>query len=140
MTHPAHRDEYSAPWFDGLLDDRLLIRRCLECSRYCRPDCTACTSCASDHLEWVEAAGTGTVITIVIDHSVGEPLTLGLVELDEGPWMHVRLTRESVAGDRVLMAVEHSPVGEPIPTFRRQADLSGPATRLDTEGHDTGSR
>jgi len=115
----ARRDGDSAEWFDGLAADRLLIRRCPACGRVSRPDTTACPGCLGADLEWAKASGTGTVVSLVIDHGRPEPLHLGLVELDEGPWLHVRLTGSPgvSVGDRVRLTVHSPEDSEPIPVF-----------------------
>ncbi|MFF5985967.1 Zn-ribbon domain-containing OB-fold protein [Prauserella flavalba] len=115
----ARRDEDSAQWFDGLAAGRLLIRRCAGCGRDSRPDTTACPGCRGTDLGWATASGTGTVVSLVVDHTRPEPLSLGLVELDEGPWLHVRITGTPGVpiGDRVRLTVCSPEDGEPIPVF-----------------------
>lgn len=118
--HVARRDERSATWFDGLHDGVLLIRRCPRCGHRARPDATACAACHQDGLEWVSSAGDGTVVCVIVDRAGDESLALGLVELDEGPWLHARLLPVAgvAAGDRVRFSVLHPDDGEPLPVFR----------------------
>lgn len=119
MSHlRAHRDEDSADWFDGLAAGRLLIRQCPACGHGSRPDATACAGCGSAELEWSAASGAGTVVSLIVDHSGTEPRPLGLVELDEGPWMHAQLTPPDVViGDRVRLTISSPQGSEPIPVF-----------------------
>lgn len=112
----ARRDARSATWFDALAEGTLLIRRC-GCGHHSRPDATACPACRSEELGWVCAAGTGTVVCLIREGAV----TLGLVELDEGPWLHARLVGPSdvKTEDRVSLTVL-APVGqgdEPVAAF-----------------------
>jgi uncharacterized OB-fold protein len=118
-TGTARRDERSRPWFDALAHDMLLIRRCPQCGHHSRPDAAACPACQADELEWVTAAGTGTVLSVVVDHGGEDPAFLGLVELDEGPWLAVRLIADAppVPGSRVVLQVLTPGDGEPIPGF-----------------------
>jgi hypothetical protein len=53
------------------------------------------------------------------DHGPGEPITLGLVELDEGPWLHARLTDlpRAAAGARARLSVLFPRGNQPIPSF-----------------------
>jgi uncharacterized protein len=115
----ARRDGASAAWFDGLAQGRLLIRRCRSCGHHSRPETATCPECRGAELLWTAAAGTGTVVCVIVDHGTGEPVTLGLVELDEGPWLHVRLTGTTGAraGARVNLSVHRADGSEPIPVF-----------------------
>jgi uncharacterized OB-fold protein len=88
----------SAPYWSALREGRLLLRRCRACGahhHYPRPFCPACWS---DDVEWVEAAGGGTLYT----HSTvyvndlppfgpQVPYTAAVVELDEGPRLMTRV-------------------------------------------------
>lgn len=80
------------------LDDTLMIRRCARCDRLYAPLTVDCASCASDSLEWVPSSGAGSVLSWrVVDRGViggrGEtmPLTVAVVELDEGPWVYTSI-------------------------------------------------
>ncbi|MGQ4601260.1 zinc ribbon domain-containing protein [Nocardia sp. R6R-6] len=114
----ARRDDDSATWFDGLVEGRLLIRRCACCGHYSRPDSKTCPECLGAELAWVPAVGTGVVVCVIVDHAAGQRSVLGLVELDEGPWLHVRLAAPGsvAAGARGRFTV-HPGEGEPIPVF-----------------------
>jgi len=85
----ARRDDRSGPWFDALADDTLLIRHCPRCGHHSRPDAAACPAC----------------------HAV--------VELDEGPWLAVRLIADPppAPGSRVILQILKAGQGEPIPGF-----------------------
>ncbi|MEB3371338.1 Zn-ribbon domain-containing OB-fold protein [Saccharopolyspora mangrovi] len=115
----ARRDEASAEWFDGLAEGNLLIKHCPSCGHESRPDATACPGCRGADLEWATSSGAGTVVSLVVDHGGPEPQPLGLVELDEGPWLHVRLVGapDMAAGDRVRLTVSSPEDGEPLPVF-----------------------
>lgn len=119
-TTGASGDDSSAEWFDAITQGVLTIRRCSRCGHRGRPDAMSCSRCQSDQLEWVPAAGRGVVVSSIIDHQHDLPIPLALVELDEGPWLNVRLTNPCSVGDPVLLAIEQSSVtgGEPIPGFR----------------------
>ncbi|MBN9739145.1 MULTISPECIES: OB-fold domain-containing protein [unclassified Pseudonocardia] len=122
----ARRDDRTAPWFDALAGGVLVLRRCAANGHWARPDAAACSRCHDASLEWAPARGGGTVVAVITDHTPvrdgGEPLTLGLVELDEGPWLHARLLGEPEIGDVVSLVVltpEPGGEGEPAPAFRR---------------------
>ncbi len=115
----ARRNEASAPWFDGLAAGVLLIRRCPRCGLHSRPDATTCPACHADRLEWVPAAGRGTVVCAIIEHRQQDEVALGLVELDEGPWLAAQITDHvrATPGTRVELVVVTPDEGEPFPAF-----------------------
>jgi uncharacterized OB-fold protein len=119
----ARRDERTGPWFDALAAGVLTVRRCARCGHAARPDAATCPDCHSDDLQWATSRGTGTVVSRIVDHSPvgdgGRPLTLGLVELDEGPWLSARLLDDPAIGDPVALVVLAPDEGEPVPGFRR---------------------
>jgi uncharacterized OB-fold protein len=92
------RDGRTDPFFDGATADRLMIRRCEDCGHWFAPDASGCPGCDGDRLTWAPAAGTATLVSWAVAHprprddgAVRPPVFLGLVELTEGPWLHVRL-------------------------------------------------
>jgi uncharacterized OB-fold protein len=123
LAGTARRDERSGPWFDALADGSLVIHRCRDCGHVSRPDTASCPACQSEDLEWFRAGGGGTVVSLIRDYSGGEPLVLALVELDEGPWLHARLTDfpEGTIGCRVTLTVlpPDGDDGEHVPAFTR---------------------
>jgi len=61
------------PYWDGLKEGRLRLQRCAGCGKirhYPRPVCDACWSMAVD---WVDAAGTGTVHSWTVTHYAFHP-------------------------------------------------------------------
>ena len=64
----ARRDDRSAPWFDALARDILLIRRCPRCGTTAARTPPTCPACHADELEWGRSRGTGTVVSVVFDH------------------------------------------------------------------------
>jgi uncharacterized OB-fold protein len=123
MTIPAVRDETSAPYFDALREGRLLLRSCARCGHVGRPDTLSCSACHGDELTWVDSAGDGVVVSVVVDHaSAPGPTVLALVELREGPWLASRIVDAAVAADvpasaPVRLSIMESVDGEAIPAF-----------------------
>jgi len=123
------RDDASAPFFDAAREGRLLLRRCPACEQLFVPSQDRCPDGSA--LEWVDAAGTGTLVTWTVDHggrvspeltsASGEGEVIGIVELTEGPWLHTALPGVDPAALRAGMAmrVEFLALGggEPVPTF-----------------------
>lgn len=120
---PPYGDPLSRPFWEAAARGELVLQRCSACGRhqfYARPFCLACES---DGVEWVRAAGTGTVysVTTVRIQWVPElepPYQVAIVELDEGP----RLTSGIVGGevrigDRVRVVWREREGLPPLPVF-----------------------
>ena len=123
------RDGRTDPFFDGTAADRLVIKRCEPCDHWYTPDQATCPRCGGDELVWAEASGKATLVTWAVTHgrpgpdgTAPPPAVLGLVELEEGPWMHARLDGADPASLREglpLRAVfEHPDEGESYVLFR----------------------
>jgi uncharacterized protein len=104
-------DPDSAPYWEGLRLGTVLFQRCEECGQrqlYFRGVCRACWS---DKLAVQESAGRGVVYSFTVLHAVGDralaaeaPLTIAMVDLDEGPRVLTRIegdTSDIRIGDRV---------------------------------------
>jgi hypothetical protein len=102
-------EEESQPFWDGLVDGRLLIKHCLACHAFHYYPRPFCPSCWSDDVEWYEASGRGRVYTYSTVY-VNDlppfppevPYVAAVVELDEGPRMMTRLvgcTKDDIAID-----------------------------------------
>lgn len=96
---PVERDHNSAPFYDAAARRVLLLRRCRSCSQWSAPEAKICSACGGVQLDWAEATGCGTLVSWTVVHrapipAFGEiaPYLLGLVELEEGPWVYSRLT------------------------------------------------
>lgn len=80
-------------------EEILMIRRCVTCDKLFAPMTAGCSLCASDDLECVPSSGVGSVVSWrVVDRTgaCGElvPVTVAIVELDEGPWIYASLEGE----------------------------------------------
>jgi uncharacterized OB-fold protein len=127
----TQRDASSAEFFDGTARGELLIRECEACGQHAPPPVAFCGACGSDRMAWVPSAGQGTVVSWSVVHprpgaEPSEPVVIGILELDEGPWVYGRLV-----GDVAEVAVGLSvtvefarPEGEAVPVYR----LAGSAT------------
>lgn len=135
MTLRVVRDEASSQFFDAALRGTLLIRRCLVCDVSHSPETSRCPR--GHDLEWQEAAGGGSLISWAVDHSPALASSLGagsgigsivgLVELDEGPWIQVAILGADPLQLRVGlgMGVDFVHLGdEALPVFRVAPDLA----------------
>jgi hypothetical protein len=125
---PCERDLQSAGFFDGAATNRLMVLRCAECGTFLYPDVARCTSCSNSRLDWAETAGRATLVSwSVAHHRAGPdgeppaPTILGLLELDEGPWLYARLAGVDPArlavGQRFAVRFHHPAHGESMPYF-----------------------
>lgn len=126
----ALRDEKSAPFFDAAARDELAIRRCEDCATHLAPEAVACTTCAGTSLAWTTAAGYGrliswTEVTRAPNAAFAElvPYTVAIVELDEGPWLYLRVEsdRPLRSEQPVRITFVHSDEGDSYPTCRVEA-------------------
>ncbi len=114
------RDDDSVEFFDGTARGELMIKQCDTCGNYQRPDAMACSKCHSPELSWTGSSGRGSLVSWIVVHGEGSSV-VGLVELDEGPWLHARLvdvdTPSLSVGD--VFTVDFEPAGEEnVPIFR----------------------
>jgi hypothetical protein len=125
----ADRDTLSAGYFDGAAQDTLVVRRCCACLAFLAPHLMRCTACESPQVEWAPVAGEASLVSWSVAHqrpaadgTPVAPTVLGLVELDEGPWLHVQLGDVDpdglAAGNRFRVAFHHPEEGESLPYFR----------------------
>lgn len=92
------RTHESRPYWDGLMQGRLLVQKCGQCGKlrhYPRPICDACFSF---DVNWVEASGRGVVHSWTISHHAFNPgfkdelpYVLVTVDLAEGVRMQAPL-------------------------------------------------
>lgn len=117
------RDEFSAVFFDGAKVGNLLLRHNPRTGDYLDP------RTGDSEAEWAAVAGFGTVVSWTVVHgknAEGLPgrVTLGIVELDEGPWWWCQLAGVNPDADLMGLRVsaEFVPSGpnpehETIPVF-----------------------
>ncbi|MGW0042736.1 Zn-ribbon domain-containing OB-fold protein [Rhodococcus sp. NPDC003348] len=80
--------------------EAFMLRSCGHCATLFAPETWVCKACDGD-LEWVPSTGRGTVVSWTrLDPSAAspgvgarglEPLTIAIVELDEGPWIYAAI-------------------------------------------------
>ncbi len=117
-------------------DDRLMIYRCVRCAKLLAPIASGCSSCGSGELERVPSSGTGSVVSWrVVDRAPTDrqgglvPLTIAIVELDEGPWVYTSLEGEipSSSGRTVRVRFQPHPPEGRFPVFEVSTDSRGPS-------------
>lgn len=106
--------------------EAFMLRACTGCAALFAPDTWVCKTCEGD-LEWVPSTGRGAVVSWTrLDPAAAggagarlDPLTIAIVELDEGPWIYAAIEGPMPARDggraRVTFACE--PVVGRFPGF-----------------------
>lgn len=93
---PVVRDAATAAFFDGAARGVFLLRRAVVSGEIVAPSAEQ-DSTGGTELEWVEASGLGRVVSwaFVPQRGTGSDtpleITIGVVELDEGPWWWTQL-------------------------------------------------
>ena len=121
------RDDASAAFFDAAARGELLVQRCTSCATVVGPEVRTCPACGEVDLVDHVAAGTGSVVSWVVVHSAPLPLLAdavpyvsAVVELDEGPWLIVRLLDDDPSVGLAVRAVfVEVPEGEALVAFAR---------------------
>jgi 3-oxo-4,17-pregnadiene-20-carboxyl-CoA hydratase alpha subunit len=117
----------NAFWFEGARQHRLLIQRCTRCGTLRHPPRPMCSECRSYEWDVVDATGRGTVYSFVVNHypqlpAFDYPLSLGLIELEEGTRLVANIIGVEPDDIRVGMPVE-------VEWVDHDPDLSLPAFR-----------
>lgn len=125
---PVRRDDSTAEFLDGTAVGEFRLRRSRVTGEILGPQFVT-DSAGSTDLEWIVAAGTGTVVSWVVSHGkardgVEPPVAvIAIVELSEGPWWWCELPGADPAQLRVGLPVRAEfvrPEGseEVVPVFR----------------------
>jgi uncharacterized OB-fold protein len=101
----------NAFWFDAAREHRLVIQRCTSCKTLRHPPGPCCGECGSFDWDTVQAAGSGTVYSFVVNHhprhpAFSYPLVVAVVELAEGTRLISNLVGVEPEDVAVDMAVE----------------------------------
>lgn len=121
-------DGDSLLYWEGVARGELRIQRCMACGRHVFYPRALCPHCHADALEWVTAAGTGTIYSYTVVHQAfghfaeQAPFVVAIVELDEGVRMMTRIVGsapDAVAiGARVRVVFQQAPEGVTLPYFQ----------------------
>ncbi len=86
-------DPLGKPFWDGAKAGKLMLPRCVDCSRVHWYPRHICPSCHSDNIEWVEGSGEGYIHTFAVQHrAMGgwaeeAPFVTAYIDLAEGDRM-----------------------------------------------------
>jgi uncharacterized OB-fold protein len=91
MEYLLTADKYA----DALRQGRFLGLKCRQCGAYTVPPQKVCATCHSEDMEVVELSRNGEVRSFTVIYTPAEgftaPYIVGLVELEEGPWVTVSI-------------------------------------------------
>jgi uncharacterized protein len=91
--------DLTQPYWDAARRRELVIQRCDSCDHWLFPPRAHCPVCGSDRLVWRPVSGRGSVYSFTVAHRPPHPvfaeqcpLTIAIVELEEGPRMLTNIT------------------------------------------------
>ena len=92
ILYPSpHGKDLSASYWEGTSRGALVLQCCSACGRFRHYAQLICSSCYTEHADWIDASGRGTVHSWTVSHhafhpSFGAdlPYTLATVDLEEG--------------------------------------------------------
>lgn len=122
MLKPQPRiTELNRPFWNGCNEGRLMIQRCLACDKAIFYPRVCCPFCQHGELGWVEASGSGEVISHTTVHrthhdgfNAEAPYVFAAIALDEGPCLYAQLKDAPVDGSSLVgcrVRVEFVPHG-----------------------------
>jgi uncharacterized OB-fold protein len=128
---PPQADADSAYYWAQAAQGKLVLRQCCDCGQRHFPPRFACPSCWSQHLDWIQASGDGSVYTFTVVRRAPDaqwqarvPYVVALIDLAEGPRMMANIVGEHAAavavGEAVELCFERRGEGR-LPQFRRLA-------------------
>ncbi|MBB3082505.1 Zn-ribbon domain-containing OB-fold protein [Geodermatophilus sabuli] len=139
-VQPVARDTATAAFFAGTARGVFLLRRSARSGEIVPPSAVQ-DSVGNTDLDWVEASGRGRVVSWAFvpqraaDSDTPLELTIGVVELDEGPWWWTQLIdvdRDNIVeGLRVRAVFTKSGPAETdeyVPVFAPDEPLSAAAS------------
>lgn len=94
----------------------MMIRRCGRCEKLFAPLTAECSSCRSWDLEWSPSSGLGSIVSwrlvhrsVSRPHAQVVPLTIAIVELDEGPWVYATIDGDVAPFSELPVRVRFEP-------------------------------
>jgi len=105
--------ELTQPYWDATRREQLVIQQCGDCADRIFPPRARCPNCGSAQLEWQPVSGRGVIYTYTVAHRAPHPvlaeqcpITIAVVELEEGPRMISNVTGCDPTDVEVGMSVQ----------------------------------
>ncbi len=120
-------DPQDTEFWEGVNRHELLLFHCEKCGAYYWP-ATTCQDCGLDNMHWVPSTGHGTLHTFTIYYRAlnpawkdDVPYNVGVVELDEGPFMFTNVVgipnEDLKVGMRLQVTFNEVRPGVTLPQF-----------------------
>ena len=111
IRHAAPRMNEGAPHWQAAKDGRLSVPHCTGCAKFAWPPRDRCSDCGGS-LDWVDCAGTGSLVTWsvvrrAVDPALKDavPYVVAIVDIDEGVRLFTNIVDADVASLRAGMRV-----------------------------------
>ncbi len=126
---PVAETPTNAPMLAAWRHGRLALQKCGDCGLVFFYPRACCLACWSERLAWIEAAGTGTIVSFSLVHrplnpafDAEAPIVLAEISLPEGASLIARvITRDPASvqiGSKVVLVPPPDSLRYPLPTFR----------------------
>jgi uncharacterized protein len=107
-AYPPRKTAFTAHFWDGLADGVFSTTRCQSCRTFTFPPKPFCPHCWHEQIEWVPLSGRGRLYSATRIHAVPAifasetPIAVGIVDLDEGVRVAMRIWTEGAAAQLPL--------------------------------------
>lgn len=119
----------TAFYWESAKAGKLVIQKCDACHTLQFYPRQFCIACLSESLDWIEAAGTGTIYTFTVNHRAANeymkdktPYVVAAIDLDEGVRMLANIVNSNIAevacGKAVQVVFEKASEDITLPQFR----------------------
>lgn len=102
-------------WFDLIDREQLTVPRCRSCASFFLYPRSSCPRCGAREIELVPAAGSGTLLSFVVNHrgpaGFDPPYALGMIQLAEGPRVMTGVATDDI--DALVVGLPVRAVFEP---------------------------
>jgi len=121
--------EATRPYWEATKARRLVLQRCVACTRYVHHPREACPRCLGQDFDWVESMGRGSIHAMSVHHrpfgamSLEDcPYIVAFIDLDEGVRFLANVVdtddRSVTRGDAVVLTWKPVANGYNLPAFK----------------------
>lgn len=113
FKNPPVRSSHSKQYWEGLLNDKIVLQKCGDCGAFTHPPGPQCTSCLSSNRKYVALSGRGSIYTYTVTHRAmhpefkkDAPYIIVYVQMEEGIKLASWLTGIDPKDVKIGMQVE----------------------------------